>query len=108
MFKINEEINGGWPIYALTLKEILTQLGFEINKTNDIIYLNLNETNNKLLGSYPILLEDDGMGYGINPQFITLVDKEIYEEECTNSKLNVFNLWKEKYSNTNENDKETD
>ena len=83
----------GWPVNALTLREILHRLGFE--EDSEIMYLIKGEDSNKLLDSYPITLEDDGMAYGIKPMLITEVDNEIYEDE--NSKLKVFNLFRDGY-----------
>lgn len=83
----------GWPINALTLREILHKLGFE--EDSEVIYLVKGENSNELLDSYPLTLEDDGMAYGIKPMLITEVDNEIYEDEESN--LNVFNLFRDGY-----------
>ena len=64
----------GWPINALTLKEILKQLGF--TDTGDGYFI---EKGNEILNAYPRLLEDDGMGYGIDSGFITLAEKDVYD-----------------------------
>ena len=80
----------GWPINALTLREILHKLGFIENSPGEFIIGNL-----ELLDSYPMTLEDDGMAYGIKPMFITEVDNEIYEDDDSN--LNVFNLFRDGY-----------
>lgn len=64
----------GWPIYAMTLKEILKQLGF--TDTGDGYFI---EKGNEILNAYPRLLEDDGMGYGIDSGFITLAEKDVYD-----------------------------
>lgn len=64
----------GWPIHALTLKEILKQLGF--TDTGDGYFI---EKGNEILNAYPRLLEDDGMGYGIDSGFITLAEKDVYD-----------------------------
>lgn len=80
----------GWPINALTLREILHKLGFIENNPGEFIIGNL-----ELLDSYPMTLEDDGMAYGIKPMLITEVDNEIYEDE--DSKLKVFNLFRDGY-----------
>lgn len=76
----------GWPINALTLREILHRLGFIENNPGEFIIKNL-----ELLDSYPLTFEDDGMAYGIKPMFITEVNNEIYEDNKT--ELNVFNLF---------------
>lgn len=80
----------GWPINALTLREILHKLGFRENNPGEFI-----TENEDLLDSYPLTLEDDGMGYGIKPMLITEVDNEIYEDDDSN--LNVFNLFRDVY-----------
>lgn len=78
----------GWPIKAQTLREILDELGIEIKSIS----------NPELLDCYPLLLQDDGMGYGVDPMFITEVDKEVYENERYNVK--VFNLFRDGYRQT--------
>ena len=80
----------GWPINALTLREILRKLGFIEYLPGEFTIENL-----ELLDSYPLTLEDDGMAYGIKPMFITEVDNEIYEDDDSN--LNVFNLFRDEY-----------
>lgn len=85
----------GWPIYAQTLKEILESLGFEDD--GEKIFLKHNEENDKLLESLPRLLSDDGMGYGVNEEFICESDNEVYDTEVGNKKINVFNLFREKF-----------
>ena len=83
----------GWPIYIYTLREILHELGFkEDTKT---ISLEKDKNTNKLLDSYPLTLQDDGMAYGVNPQFIVEIDKDVYKNEEFN--LNVFNLFRYEY-----------
>lgn len=83
----------GWPINALTLREILHKLGFE--EDSETITLNKNEHINELLESYPLTLEDDGMAYGVRPMLITEVDSEIYEDPESN--LKVFNVFRDGY-----------
>lgn len=80
----------GWPINALTLREILQRLGFIEYLPGEFTIGNL-----ELLDSYPLTLEDDGMAYGIKPMFITEVDNEIYKNDESN--LNVFNLFRDGY-----------
>lgn len=85
----------GWPIYAETLKEILVSLGFEDD--GEKMFLKHNKENDALLESFPLLLTDDGMGYGVNEEFICESDNEIYDTEVGNKKINVFNLFREKF-----------
>jgi hypothetical protein len=75
----------GWPINAMTLREILEQLG--IMSLDDVT------ANHPLLDAYPVILEDDGMGYGINPKYITTVDSDTYDD--INLKHKVFNIFAE-------------
>lgn len=63
----------GWPIYALTWREILNKLPFVKNGVID--------QNDPRLDIYPRTLEDDGMGYGVNEKLITecsFVDDDKY------------------------------
>lgn len=66
----------GWPVNAMTLKQILKDLGF---KEEDGKFFIKNDS--PILDAYPILLEDDGMAYGINPQFVIEADNEIHEHK---------------------------
>lgn len=49
----------GWLIPNLTLRQILEKLGFKYNENQ--IYI---DCNNEILDKCPVILEDDGMGYG--------------------------------------------
>lgn len=63
---INYEVMGGWPVYKRTFKELLLQLG-AIQENGLIGFI---ETD-PMLDSYPITVEDDGMGYGANEMYFT-------------------------------------
>jgi hypothetical protein len=65
----------GWPVKAYTVEEILRQIGAEESDSVFII-----KKDNPILKAYPRLLEDDGMAYGVNPQYVTEVDTEIYDK----------------------------
>ena len=92
----------GWPVNAMTLREILKQLGFKENEDS----LSINK-DNKLLDAYPYLLEDDGMGYGVDSQYVIEIDKKkkkknvkVIDYEMTNNhpdfpKLNVEKVIKD-------------
>lgn len=67
----------GWPIDAMTLEDILKHLGFTENEDSWSI-----SKDAPILKAYPRILEDDGMGYGVNPEFITEADDDIYEDEA--------------------------
>lgn len=81
----------GWPMNAMTLLEILEKLGFK-KEGNKVV----GEISEDLLNAYPVLLEDDGMGYGVNQQYIIEVDNNIYN----NSELHipVFNMFRQEYT----------
>ena len=92
MIQINEEPMSDWPINAMNLKEILENLEFE--NDGEKLFIKLD---NPILKAYPVLLEDDGMGYGINEQFISEVDSTLYENHSIKDNLIlVFNMFKEK------------
>ena len=61
----------GWPVRKMTLREILLALGGKENEGQ--IVFNMDDVN-MFFDAYPRTMEDDGMAYGINPQYITLVD----------------------------------
>lgn len=67
----------GWPVEALTVKEILLKLGFKTDGDKFSI-----DKDAPILNVYPLALEDDGMAYGVNPRFVTDVDPEcVYEKK---------------------------
>lgn len=74
MIRIGTDFQG-WPVKAMCLEDILRQLGFKETEEGFSI-----KKSNPLLSAYPRLLIDDGMGYGIDPQFITEVDTETYDD----------------------------
>lgn len=65
----------GWPIKAYTVAEILRQIGAE--ETDSVFVI---KKDNPILDAYPCLLEDDGMAYGVNPQYLTTIDTEIHDK----------------------------
>lgn len=85
----------GWPVEAETLKEVLLQLGFI--ETDKGLLLEKSEEHDALLNAYPRLLEDDGMAYGVNPQYVTEGSDDVYETEVGGKTIKVFNLFREKY-----------
>lgn len=76
----------GWPIFKMTLKELLLDLGGK-EKDGKIIF----DANDPSMKVYPTLLEDDGMGYGVNKQCI--VEAEVFksnEENADKIYVNIF------------------
>ena len=94
MKQIGTEIMSDWPINAYTLREILHNLGFKESEEGKFVFTG----NPELLDSYPMTLEDDGMGYGIKEQFIIESDPCIHLDE--KSGLNVFNVFRYGYRQT--------
>lgn len=66
----------GWLIPHINLRRVLEELGFKVDKKKNILYI---ENNSKLLDVYPSVLEDDGMGYGVNERKVSEVtyDKKV-------------------------------
>ena len=114
----------GWPVYAMTLREILERLGFE--EDSKTITLIKSEETNRLLDAYPYLLEDDGMGYGVMAEYVTEVSDTVLEKKILTvdyevsdgggsipdvkkvikeKTINVFNLFREPPENKTEEDK---
>ena len=58
----------GWPNYKRNLREILNMMGAV--EENGMIGF---KTDDVILDVYPKVLEDDGMGYGVNGRYITEV-----------------------------------
>ena len=75
MIEVYEDFQG-WPVKIKTLREILDQLGF---KEKDGFYGLPND--DKLLDAYPRLLEDDGMGYGVDEYYLCEGDADVYDTE---------------------------
>lgn len=88
MIEIGKDFQG-WPLYAMTFREILESLG------SKKIEHNTYTIDDSILDSYPRLLEDDGMGYGVNEQYITEASVEVYEAPSINQK--VFNIFRDGY-----------
>ena len=75
MIEVSEDFQG-WPVKIKTLREILGQLGF---KEKDGVFGI--DDNDELLDAYPRLLEDDGMGYGVNEYYLCDGDADVYDTE---------------------------
>lgn len=76
----------GWPIFKMTLKEVLLGLGGK-EEDNKIIF----DANDPSMKIFPSILEDDGMGYGVNKQCI--VEAEVFksnEENTDKIYVNIF------------------
>lgn len=89
----------GWPMEAKTLREVLTQLGFEDKDGKFSI-----QSNAEILDAYPRLLEDDGMGYGVNEEYIIEGDRDVCEGKIGEHDVKVFNIFREPGPRENENE----
>lgn len=90
-FKKDERIIGfdqqGWPIRKATLGEMLESIGFRKSDRNGEAYYEM-KADSPIFDVYPMVLEDDGMGYGVNERFIT--DSEIGDDASGNPYFNIF------------------
>lgn len=73
----------GWPIFKLTLKELLLGLGGQEEDGKIVFY-----ENNPAMSIYPSLLQDDGMGYGVNEECI--VEASAFYDEDGKHYVNIF------------------
>lgn len=61
----------GWPIYKMSYRDILDAIGFtEVDGKYQI------SADASVLDTCPMILDDDGMGYGVNQRYITCVSSE--------------------------------
>ena len=79
----------GWPVKAMTWKEILCAIGILTDENEREEYKF--SINNPILNAYPKVLEDDGMGYGVNPRFVVSSDCMVYKDDELNEEVsNIF------------------
>lgn len=74
----------GWPIYKMNLREIIQALGGVYNKHT--CKWEIKESNN--LDVYPTRLIDDGMGYGVDEQYI--VEVSVFDGSNNTPRCNIF------------------
>lgn len=74
----------GFLIPHITLREGLMNIGFKEDKENNRFYI---ENDNKMLDTYPLILEDDGMGYGAKNR--KMADMHISGEERGNPEIHI-------------------
>ena len=76
----------GWPVYRLTLEDIIKNSGlFTYDPDKKVYYIKADDPR---LGIYPTTLEDDGMGYGVNEKFVT--ECSYVPVENSKDRINVF------------------
>ena len=67
----------GWPIFKMTLKEVLLGLGGKIIDDKHILF------DDEKMNLYPRIFIDDGMAYGVDECYIT-------EVSCGKDFINIF------------------
>lgn len=90
----------GWPVYKSSLREIIKSI-CKYDEEEEIYYI---EESNPILDIYPTTLEDDGMGYGVRPQYITEVVINSDDEDNSKNFCHVFIETKNDTSLKNETD----
>lgn len=84
----------GWPIKAMTLREIIDALDLTYTTDDGMEVLRSEKTD--ILNSYPVVLEDDGMGYGVNPRYVIETNDKFYDNKELGEK--TFNIFAEPIS----------
>ena len=77
----------GWPVRKITLGEIIESIGFRKCDRDGAEYYEM-RADSPIFGVYPIVLEDDGMGYGSNERFVTEI--EANDKTGDNHYLSIF------------------
>jgi len=72
----------GWPERKMGLRLLLESIGVNLQEINGEKYYVI-KADSKILDTYPTILEDDGMGYGVNEQFIVDTNCSNNEDEET-------------------------
>lgn len=75
----------GWPICKKNIRDILKYLGLELINGKWQI-----DDSDERLNIFPKKLNDDGMGYGVNEEWITEVDVHMSNEQIPHSFCNIF------------------
>lgn len=74
----------GYPEFKMSIKDIIEKLGAVYNKETNKWEI----PNEEWLECFPMIVEDDGMGYGVNEQYIIDVDVDKIGNTC--------NIWADK------------
>lgn len=75
MIQIGTDFDG-FPVEAMTVKEILLKLGFKTEGNKFSI-----DKNAEILNAYPMACKNDGMAYPTNPEFLVNVDKTVSDKK---------------------------
>lgn len=73
----------GYPEFKMSIKDIIEKLGAVYNKETNKWEI----PNEEWLDCFPMIVEDDGMGYGVNEQYIIDVDVDKIGNTC--------NIWRD-------------
>jgi len=74
----------GWPEFKMSIKDIIERIGGELNEETNKWEI----PNEGWLVQCPTILHDDGMGYGVNPEYIVDINFDLIEQTC--------NIWADK------------
>lgn len=74
----------GWSEFKMSMKDIIEKLGGTLNKETNKWEI----PNEGWLVQSPVILHDDGMGYGVNDEYIINVDIDKIGQTC--------NIWADK------------
>lgn len=75
----------GWPVRKMCVRNIIMALGAKFNNDTNKFEI---DNDPELLNTYPVVLEDDGMGYGVDDRFVTEVSP--FTDEEGNKCVNIF------------------
>ena len=74
----------GWPEFKMSMKDIIERIGGKLNEETNKWEI----PNEGWLTQCPTILHDDGMGYGVNEEYIIDVNVDKIEQSC--------NIWADK------------
>jgi len=77
----------GWPVRKVTLGEMLESIGFRKADRDGEVYYEM-KADSPIFDVYPSILEDDGMGYGVNERYVT--ESNVGHDVSGNPYVNVF------------------
>lgn len=75
----------GWPVYKQTVRDMLESFGLKLIDGKWQI-----EDTDPILDVYPLKLNDDGAGYGVNQEYIIEVGAHHADERCNKDFCTIF------------------
>ena len=74
----------GWPEFKMSIKDIIERIGGKLNEETNKWEI----PNESWMVQCPTILHDDGMGYGVNAEYIVDIDVDKIGQTC--------NIWADK------------